>query len=49
MKKVPLRRSRADNYIPTNEEVIGAFDQIDDKRYKTILKLLAFPGARITK
>ena len=48
-KKVPLRQSKADNYIPTNEEVIGAYSQIEDKRYKTIFKLLAFSGARITE
>ncbi len=24
-KKVPLIQSKADNYIPTNEEVIGAY------------------------
>ena len=48
-KKVPLRQSKADNYIPTNEEVIGAYSQIKDKRYKTIFKLLAFSGARITE
>ena len=27
-KKVVIRQSKADNYIPTNEEVIGAYSQI---------------------
>ena len=48
-KNVPLRQSKADNYIPTNEEVIGAYNQIKEKRFKTIFKLLAFSGARITE
>ena len=32
-KKVPLRQSKADNHIPTDEEVIEAYSQIKDKRY----------------
>ena len=48
-KKVPLRQSKADNYIPSNEEVMSAYSQIKDKRYQTIFKLLAFSGARITE
>ena len=48
-KKIPLRQSKADNYIPSNEEVIHAYSKIKDKRYQTIFKLLAFSGARITE
>ncbi len=48
-KKVPLKQSKADNYIPSNEEVMKAYSKINDKRYKTIFKLLAFSGARITE
>lgn len=48
-KKVPLRQPKADNYIPSNEEVISAYSKIADKRFKIIFKLLAFSGARITE
>jgi intergrase/recombinase len=48
-KKLPLRQSKADNYIPTNDEVIRAYKQLKDKRFQIILKLLAFSGARITE
>ena len=48
-KKLPLRQSKADNYIPSNDEVIGAYEQLKDKRFQTIFKLLAFSGARITE
>ncbi len=48
-KKIPLRQSRADNFIPSNEEVITAYNKISDKRFKIIFKLLAYSGARITE
>jgi intergrase/recombinase len=48
-KRVSLIQSKVDNYIPTNEKVIGAYSKVKDKRYKTIFKLLAFSGARITE
>ena len=48
-KKLPLRQSRADNYIPSNDEVLKAYKQLKDKRFQTIFKLLAFSGARITE
>lgn len=48
-KNIPLRQSKADNYIPSNEEVITAYNKISDKRFKIIFKLLAFSGARITE
>ena len=48
-KKLPLRQSKADNYIPFNDEVIHAYEQLKDKRFQTIFKLLAFSGARITE
>ena len=48
-KKLPLKQSKADNYIPSNDEVIHAYKQLKDKRFQTIFKLLAFSGARITE
>ena len=48
-KKLPLKQSKADNYIPSNDEVIHAYEQLKDKRFQTIFKLLAFLGARITQ
>ena len=48
-KKLPLRQSKADNYIPSNDEVVSAYKQLTDKRFQTIFKLLAFSGARITE
>ena len=48
-KKLPLRQSKADNYIPSNDEVVSAYKQLKDKRFQTIFKLLAFSGARITE
>ncbi len=48
-KKLPLRQSRADNYIPSNDEVIPAYEQLKDKRFQTIFKLFAFSGAGITE
>jgi len=48
-KKLPLKQSKADNYIPSNDEVIHAYEQLKDKRFQTIFKLLAFSGARITE
>jgi len=48
-KNIPLRQSKADNYIPSNEEVITAYNKISDKRFRIIFKLLAFSGARITE
>jgi intergrase/recombinase len=48
-KKLPLRQSKADNYIPSNDEVISAYKQLKDKRFQVIFKLLAFSGARITE
>ncbi len=47
-KKLPIKQSRADHYIPTNEEVINAYKKLD-KRYQTIFKILAFSGSRITE
>ena len=41
-KKLPLKQSKADNYIPSNYEVIHAYEQLKDKRFQTIFKLLAF-------
>ena len=48
-KKILLRQSKADNYIPSNDEVIKAYSKINDRRYQKIFKLLAFSGARITE
>ncbi len=48
-KKIPLRQSKADNFIPSDEELINAYNKISDKRFKIIFKLLAFSGARITE
>ncbi|MFG1555423.1 MAG: integrase [Thermoplasmataceae archaeon] len=48
-KKLPLKQSKADNYIQSNDEVIHAYKQLNDKRFQTIFKLLAFSGARITE
>ena len=48
-KKLPLKQSKPDNYIPSNDEVVKAFKQLKDKRFQTIFKLLAFSGARITE
>lgn len=48
-KNIPLRQSNADKYVPSNEEVINAYNKIEDKRFKTVFKLLAFSGARITE
>ena len=48
-KKLPLRQSKADNYIPSNDEVVSAYKQLKEKRFQTIFKLLAFSGARITE
>ena len=48
-KKLPLRQSKADNYIPSNNEVVHAYKQLKVKRFQTIFKLLAFSGARITE
>ena len=48
-KKLPIRQSKADNYIPSNEEVLKAYSQIKDKRFQTLFKLFAFSGARITE
>ena len=48
-KKLPIKQSNADNFIPSNEEVLTAYKQIKDKRYQIIFKLLAFSGARITE
>ena len=48
-KKLPLRQSKADNYIPSNDDVVSAYKQLKDKRFQTIFKLLAFSGARITE
>jgi intergrase/recombinase len=48
-KKLPLKQSKADNYIPSNNEVVSAYKQLKDKRFQTIFKILAFSGARITE
>jgi intergrase/recombinase len=48
-KKLPLIQSKADNYIPSNDEVVHAYKQLKDKRFQTIFKLLSFSGARITE
>ena len=48
-KKLPLRQSKADNYIPSNDDVVSAYKQLKDKRFQTIFKILAFSGARITE
>ena len=48
-KKLPLRQSKADNCIPSNDEVVSAHEQLKDKRLQTIFKILAFSGARITE
>lgn len=48
-KNVPLRQSKVDNYIPSNEEVVNAYKQLNDEKFKTIFKLLAFSGSKITE
>ncbi len=48
-KKLPIKQSKADNYIPSNEEIVKAYKQISVKSYQTLFKLLAFSGARITE
>ncbi len=47
-KKLPIIQSRADNYIPSDDEVINAYKKLDE-RYQNIFKLLAFSGSRITE
>jgi intergrase/recombinase len=44
-----LRQPKADNYIPSNEYVINAYNKISDKKFKTIFKLLDFSGGRSTE
>ncbi len=40
-------RSNVDNYIPSNEEVIKAYNEINDERYRTVFLLLAVSGLRV--
>ena len=43
--KVP--RSGIDGYVPSDEEIVKIYKMIDDERYKTLYKLLAFSGIRL--
>ena len=40
-------KSNPDGYIPNDEEIKTVFEEVDDREYKIVFKLLAFSGLRI--
>jgi len=40
-------RSRTDGYVPSDEEVMKAYQKFDDEDYKVVFKVLMFSGLRV--
>ena len=48
-KTIKRKKANSDIFVPETEDVIKAFNNLQDERDKTLFKLLAFSGIRLTE
>ena len=48
-KSIKRRKANSDIFVPETEDVIKAFHNLQDERDKTLFRLLAYSGVRLTE
>lgn len=48
-KILVIKRSKPDNYLPSDEEVMKAYNKLTDEKDKLIFLILAFSGSRVAE